>query len=316
MFGGGGGGNTLLKVVGRTVARAGVTNLQEPISSNSVAATSPRSTHKPSSSNNSLSLCHGPDSGSSPFFASGVPVCGYSRGPNLSHWSSVSYDGGSCSDEYEWASEAGDGLVDDFYLGPVPSAEEVHDAVSALQMVIKDKLAIELEKDTEEQNSIPTAESELDWAEPSIYMYSSRAPSPYGPSRVYDAFRMLQTDPSVQQMVISLSSDKAVWDAILNNEMVQVLRNTYHADEAGRPNSESSSNPAMGAIEWIFENTKARVMRIAEKMLQLVNQLLKPNDKKIKEGSTIDPFEEKLRSSFMLCLMVLLVVVVTRGHGP
>jgi len=32
----------------------------------------------------------------------------------------------------------------------------------------------------------------------------------------------------VQRMVISLSSDKAVWDAILNNEAVREIREKYH----------------------------------------------------------------------------------------
>jgi hypothetical protein len=34
---------------------------------------------------------------------------------------------------------------------------------------------------------------------------------------------------SAQKMVVSLSSDKAVWDAVLNNAVVRELRETYYA---------------------------------------------------------------------------------------
>lgn len=33
----------------------------------------------------------------------------------------------------------------------------------------------------------------------------------------------------VQRMVLSLSSDKTVWDAVMNNEVVRELRESYYA---------------------------------------------------------------------------------------
>lgn len=32
----------------------------------------------------------------------------------------------------------------------------------------------------------------------------------------------------MQRMVVSLSSDAAVWDAVMNNEVVQQLRRSFH----------------------------------------------------------------------------------------
>ncbi|KAJ9140019.1 hypothetical protein P3X46_030707 [Hevea brasiliensis] len=343
MFGGGkgmgGGGGSMLKVVGRAVTRAGVTNLQESISSSS-SAISRSSQRLNSSSNNNLILS---SAFGSPFgITCNVPVSANSGGPNASCWPSFA-PSGSCCDDYEWVSVEGSEedtaivVGDDFVLGPVPSRDEVHSAVSALTQVfdaasypqfITDKFACNVDMDVADEILSPTeklphvspAGSEIDWLEPSPHLYNSRMLRPYGPDRVYDAFHLLQTEPSIQRMVISLSTDKAVWDAVLNNEVVRELRETYHADESITSTTESSdktghdSNPVLNAVKWIFENTKAKFMEAIEKIAKLMNELFKvPNDDKKTTGAT-GPFEENLRTSFLLSVVVLLVVVVTRAH--
>ncbi|XP_039160592.1 uncharacterized protein LOC120289569 [Eucalyptus grandis] len=95
---------------------------------------------------------------------------------------------------------------------------------------------------------------------------------PYGPERVYDAFNMLQTEPAVQRMVVSLSSDKAVWDAVLNNEVVKELMESYHAAESdGHPEespdetpekSPDNSNPVLNAVGWLFDSTRVKLMEM------------------------------------------------------
>lgn len=140
-MGGGSGGGSMLRTVGRAVtarttgvAAAGA--LQDPISSSTTtpntsttSATSPtsRPTHKPNSSNH-LSL----SSASSPFASHNIPISATSVIPT---WPSPL----SQCDEFEWVSVDGGederphGYLDDFVLGPVPSTDEVQDAVSALQ---------------------------------------------------------------------------------------------------------------------------------------------------------------------------------------
>jgi hypothetical protein len=91
------------------------------------------------------------------------------------------------------------------------------------------------------------------------------------------------------------------------------------ADENTDPlTSESSdetgeeTNSALNFVKWIFDNTRARVVEVIETVTKLVNELFKPPaDEKTSAGDK-DPFEDKLRSSFLLSIMVLLVVVVTR----
>ncbi|KAG8638512.1 uncharacterized protein LOC110600028 isoform X2 [Manihot esculenta] len=347
MFGGGkgmsGGGGSMLKVVGRAVTRAGATNLQETISSSNANVTSPasnsRPTHRLNSSNNNFSLA---SASGSPFStACNVPVSANSGVADSCYWPSFAPSSGSSCDEYEWVSVDGSEeetairVADDFVLGPVPSSDEVHSAVSALTQVfdvasypqlITDKFAYNVDKDVTDRNPtgmlfrVSPAGSDLDWVEPSPYLGNPRVLRSYGPDRVYDAFHLLQTEPSIQRMVISLSSDKAVWDAVLNNDVVRELREAYHAEIVTSSTTERSgetgndSNPALDAVKWIFENTKAKFMEAIEKITKLMNELFKaPNDDKKTTGAT-DQFEEKLRTGFLLSVVVLLVVVVSRAH--
>ncbi|KAF2311691.1 hypothetical protein GH714_026009 [Hevea brasiliensis] len=389
MFGGGkgmgGGGGSMLKVVGRAVTRAGVTNLQESISSSS-SAISRSSQRLNSSSNNNLILS---SAFGSPFgITCNVPVSANSGGPNASCWPSFA-PSGSCCDDYEWVSVEGSEedtaivVGDDFVLGPVPSRDEVHSAVSALTQVfdaasypqfITDKFACNVDMDVADEILSPTG-------------------------------KLPHTEPSIQRMVISLSTDKAVWDAVLNNEVVRscvrptmqfpspssclgstdvhvlILEplnlnslvykaipefvraslfefltgmfpkykrvfkpvsskmqkgwslimslaagkaDSYLEYESITSTTESSdktghdSNPVLNAVKWIFENTKAKFMEAIEMIAKLMNELFKvPNDDKKTTGAT-GPFEENLRTSFLLSVVVLLVVVVTRAHraGP
>ncbi|KAJ6714675.1 hypothetical protein OIU85_026204 [Salix viminalis] len=194
--------------------------------------------------------------------------------------------------------------------------------------LIGDKFPCTVDNELADQISSPTSMSrvssvgsDIDWKEPSPALYNPRALHSYGPHAVHEAFHLLLTEPSVQKMVVSLSSDKAVWDAVLNNAAVQELRETFYADENTDPlTSESSdetgeeTNPALDFVKWIFDNTRARVVEVIETVTKLVSELFKPPaDEKTSAGAK-DPFEYKLRISFLLSIMVLLIVVVTRAH--
>ncbi|KAF3433168.1 hypothetical protein FNV43_RR24270 [Rhamnella rubrinervis] len=344
MGGGGGGGGNLLRSVGRAVTRVNVAGgaLQEPLSSSSssngggttTTTSPPRNTRKPSSSNN-LSLSSSPSTSSplSPFAPCNIP---FSSTSGIPTWSSRSH-----CDEFDWVSVDGieddgvHGVADDFFLGPVPSLGEVQTTVSAFQQVfnpaysqfVRDKFVSESGKDVGDQVTSPTSlvqrvssvGSELDWVEPSLHLCNSKMVQPHGYDTVYDAFHLLQTDTSVQRMVISLSSDKAVWDAVLNNEVVRELRESFYAaQENSSQNPDETpedSNKATNIIKWIFDNTKSKVMQVIDIITRLVGDLLQlPENHKTTAGNTELLFSDKLRTSFMLSIVVLLVVVVGRAQ--
>ncbi|KAL8096021.1 hypothetical protein AgCh_037110 [Apium graveolens] len=133
---------------------------------------------------------------------------------------------------------------DRFVFGSVPSVDEIQHAVSSLQQVlepvsysqlIKDRAAYDSDKDVANHiysptnliRKVPSVGSEVDWMEPSLQPWNSRFLKPLGSDRVWNALHLLQTEPAVQRMVVSLSSDKAVWDAVMNNDVVRELRDSF-----------------------------------------------------------------------------------------
>lgn len=70
---------------------------------------------------------------------------------------------------------------------------------------------------------------------------------------------------------------------------------------------------ATSFIKWIFDSTKAKFQEVFEQITKLVNELFKPPEDKKTTAGTPDPFEEKLRTSFLLSILGLLVVVVSRA---
>lgn len=57
-------------------------------------------------------------------------------------------------------------------------------------------------------------------------------------------------------------------------------------------------------------------MEVVEKITKFMNDLFQPpeNEKTTSDSGSTDLFKEKLRTSFMLSIMVLLVVVLARAN--
>lgn len=293
--------------------------------SGSNTATNNRSTTttKPNNnkSNHPLSLSSSSTSSSSPFSLLNIPACVAATAP---YWAPCTCI--NCNGEFDWEcvdgveDERENGSRDDPVFGEVPSPDEVQQAVCSLQQVIDPASFSQFIRDKNvydsEYDEVDKAGSELDWMEPSMQGYVSRTFHSPGPGRVYDAFHLLQTDPSVQRMVISLSSDKAVWEAVLNNEVVRELRDSL--SKAGKSISESSekasegSNAATDILSWIFVNTKAKVMELVDKITKLVNQLFQSPDEEAAKGEPEANFQKTVKSSLLLSVVVLLIVVVSR----
>lgn len=92
--------------------------------------------------------------------------------------------------------------------------------------------------------------------------------------------------------------------------MIYVVEN----EELQRPDESSEdSNEAANILRRIFDNTKAKVMEVIEHITKLMSELFQsPDDEKT--AGAADPFKEKLKTSFMLSVVVLLIVVASRAR--
>lgn len=266
-----------------------------------------------------------------------TPLCNPFHAP-MSTWASASdsseFDEWEYVDSIDVVDENDKGLYCDENLvfGPVPSVDEVQHAVSSLQQfqqVVKDNAANDLERNLADQVSspagfmrrVPWYGSEVDWMEPSLPLFNASLLKPFGSERLYDAFHLLQTEPYVQKMVISLSSDKAVWDAVLNNEVVRELKQSLAEAESNVSLSSVSSDSvdsddseaSVDILSWIFVNMKAKILDLVDKITNMMDGLFLPPRSANKKEQVADSFDEKLKTSFLLSVVVFLIVVVGRA---
>ncbi|XP_027334696.1 uncharacterized protein LOC113849188 [Abrus precatorius] len=177
---------------------------------------------------------------------------------------------------------------------PVPSQSEVEDAVYALQEFIQ---AV---------SSSSTLQQILGSCDPRVVMSQ-------GYKRLNDALQLLQADPAIKRLVVSLSSDKALWDAVMSNVLHQKqLLELPDSVECRRP--PISEQNEFGIIcSWILDIIKGKILELIESFQSLVNDLFQSPGMK---NATTDATEldEKVRSSFLLSILILLIVIMARSQ--
>ncbi|XP_078448094.1 uncharacterized conserved protein (UCP012943) [Wolffia australiana] len=213
--------------------------------------------------------------------------------------------------------EAGNvGLSRRLFFGPPPSSEEVGDAVSVIQQTFAPfVMAQDLENHFSPEKKvlmvdsplvISSSESESDWVEPTLYFSRHSGTDAMAHEKVASAFRLLQTNPSIKRAVVSLSSDRAVWEAVMRNEAVQELREAFRAAESeGKDDGEQNLS---AKIYKVFQSMKDKMVELVEKIAEVVGGLFWAQNK----NKETDPFDDALRSSFMLSVVVFIVVIISR----
>ncbi|KAK6120717.1 hypothetical protein DH2020_045542 [Rehmannia glutinosa] len=131
-----------------------------------------------------------------------------------------------------------------------------------------------------------------------------------------DTFSMMQKEPSFQNMVTSISCDEAVWEAILSNKAAQDLQASIHAAKEEKPvRYTEKPDIEILILKWIMGFTKSKVLEIFEKFVLLVNEIFQSDQKEKPTSELTDLLEEKVRSSLLLSVVILVIVVVTRNQG-
>lgn len=238
----------------------------------------------------------------------------------------------SCDGE-EWEAIEGvemeEGIViseqfERFVFGPVPSTQEAEEAVSTIQQVfIPVSLAEEIEKFPHERleakdkaiisakifpRSLSTG-SQSDWIEPAMHLYNSKSCHSQEREKVLDAFRLLQVNPSIQRVVLSLSSDSAVWDAVMKNEVVQEFKKSLYSGESKPQAPDEAPQAACGISKWIAD-AGTKIAEVFGKISKHLNQIFRSCDSK----NEYDAFRDVLHSSFMISVLVFIVVVMNRAQ--
>ncbi|CAL5026094.1 unnamed protein product [Urochloa decumbens] len=144
-----------------------------------------------------------------------------------------------------------------------------------------------------------------EWTEPAMLVLNSSALLTKEHRNVVDALRLLHEDPSVQKMVMSLSKDKAVWHAVMENEVVQEFKRSFQ--DAKEIDLKEQSTAPPGFMMWV-ENTQAKIKEFLEKILGVVNMLFQAGDK------DYDFSDDIVKMSFMLSVLVFIVVTIARMH--
>ncbi|GMI66945.1 hypothetical protein HRI_000363800 [Hibiscus trionum] len=191
------------------------------------------------------------------------------------------------------------GSFNNFILGPVPSEPEVENALAAFQNFV---------------HGISSSRPEFKWMKSLSDSSDSRELLSQGLGRIYNGFFLLLTEPSIKRLVVSLSSDKAVWDAITNNELVRKLCDLPQpAVEDRRPgNSSAETDLGHDILQWILDMAKSKVAELVLKFQTLLKEVFEGGKREKGDEESRGEFGEEIRSSLILSVVILLIVIVAR----
>ncbi|WMV11215.1 hypothetical protein MTR67_004600 [Solanum verrucosum] len=209
----------------------------------------------------------------------------------------------------------------DSVFGSVPCSWEVEKAMSDLQSFMSGYYA---------------PKEEMNWVEPMLNPYQSTLVKSPGNERFYDALFMLQNEPSIQRLVCSIACDRAVWEAMMSNKAVQNLQGSvisageavvftvsslllYAAKEEESQSSTGESDIGSLIVKWIMGITTSRIAELLQSfgslLSEIIHDIFEPDSKEKPTSELSHLLEEKIRSSFLLSVILLLIVVVTRTQG-
>ncbi|KAG0625537.1 hypothetical protein M758_2G063300 [Ceratodon purpureus] len=176
---------------------------------------------------------------------------------------------------------------------------------------------------TSPRDGAPTLPEVEAWIEPPSYEVATSPKAPEAPSSaMLEAFHQFQHNPQVQGMVVSLATDKGVWDAVLANEKIKEFRRNFSA-----PTSEDSFGGAMdqkvkgsrkntNVFSRFFWKSKKAFADFISNFQDFVTALFETAEKK-RPGSDDNEktnfFERSVKACMMLAVLVLAIVVFKRS---
>lgn len=208
-----------------------------------------------------------------------------------------------------------------FSFGPAPTKSEAEEALSALRrlffsMPFSQFFGVETNSkvpnlDSSEMGEIVSSGDQ----DARQLQYWPKLLESRGSAQVFEAFLLLVSNPFVKKMVVSLTSDGAIWNAVVKNKAVQELRQAFCADaESAKPQNSGGRNykdVGMMILKWLIESTKAKIAEFCNEIAKLVNEFF-PSEEKRKNTSSFSNFDHVIRSSFMISILIFIVTIVMR----
>ncbi|XP_056174240.1 uncharacterized protein LOC130140032 isoform X3 [Syzygium oleosum] len=182
------------------------------------------------------------------------------------------------------------------FLGLLPSELEIEKAIRALLDLWQ---------------CASSSGSDQNW----MQLFGCRDPSASillssGWGRVRHALHLLQTEPAIKRLVISVVLDKAFWSAIMNNQSVQQFQELLLSDKTESPQICEEVNWGTNDLWWLLDILKDKIMDLVEKFKLLLIETLQPSQPHKKEATA--ELEEKVGSSLLLSVLIILIVVLAR----
>ncbi|XP_051132399.1 uncharacterized protein LOC127252321 [Andrographis paniculata] len=189
----------------------------------------------------------------------------------------------------------------DSVFGSVPSRFEVEKAILDLERFM---------------SGLSNSKSELNGVKGLLHDQQSKILEAPGFAKFMEAFSMMRSDPAFQKSVASISSDKAVWEALMSNKAVRRLQDSIpKAKQQELLTYSEEPDIAILILKWITDFTKAKILELVDKFLLLVNEILQPVLKRRPSSDRPQLLDEKVRSSFVLSVVIILIVITTRSQG-
>ncbi|CAI9101317.1 OLC1v1038611C1 [Oldenlandia corymbosa var. corymbosa] len=149
---------------------------------------------------------------------------------------------------------------------------------------------------------------------PEVLSPDSKVMLKSGRERFHKALVMLQKEPAVENLVVDLSSDKDFWNAIMNNKAVQDLQSSISQERETQLQMQEGPDMGTMVLGWIEEMiARSKIRELIEKIGAMLAEVFVPKQKEKPTSELTDLVEEKIRSSFLLAVVVIFIVVFTRN---
>ncbi|KAK1400706.1 hypothetical protein POM88_000311 [Heracleum sosnowskyi] len=187
-------------------------------------------------------------------------------------------------------------IDEDSVFATVPSRTEVEKAISELQSFL-DGDAGSSPQSSERNRLIKMLNND-----------EITQSSGYG--RVQEAYHLLRTDSTVRKVVLSISSDKAVWDALLSNKAVQDLRGSLKQAQI----SDEELDWAATTLRWILKILMSIFAELMAKFGLLICKMVQKANVGNLSSEFVKNFDGRLEIMLLLSVVILIIVVVTRSQ--